>query len=626
VLLDKRSPVPDWLRRRFFNTGDEIGLDGGKYSRFGERKNIAAGAGTSIDDVFSVWRLDVPAADTVTLGAIQAGGETHNMYGIAAVPMETHRSRDDVGSFAGNPTKKWSRLSTDAQGILSSDGEIERSKDIDVFRFDWRGGVAEVACHTNGFTTLDPVVSVYDASDSLVGYARAPRIGRGRTAVKMNLPEGTYYVAVTGSDEVGEVGGYHVQVSPASANLPAPLRASPKLALQATPIKTGVELSWSDIPTAKSYIVEKSTDAVTYQTLASTASTRISDKSDPGQLGIYRVRAETADGPVSAPRLIATPSAAATRVQTFGSSPRSVIVEWRDVLRDRGYRIERSTNGGPFATIGTAPENACGFCDTTVSPDRRYAYRVATINSPTQEAISESVSALSGVADFSAIPIGNEGIALTRKTDNSKARYFIERAVGGSDSFVTIGAVNGDTQRFVDRTAVGGEEPKYRVVTVEDVSELSEVKSEPASSIRLPDWLADEHFFALRYTGKINIAKGGKYNFYLASDDGSRLFLDGAMVVNNDERHVDQIVCGTIEVEAGIHDFEVQYFEHDGNKKLELTWAGVGPYAEVPSEILSNVVMHYYTGTWWRLPFTRSCALSDVVHVKKPNLAGTPGN
>jgi PA14 domain len=198
--------------------------------------------------------------------------------------------------------------------------------------------------------------------------------------------------------------------------------------------------------------------------------------------------------------------------------------------------------------------------------------------------------------------------------------------VGGSDSFVTIGAVNGDTQRFVDRTAVGGEEPKYRVVTVEDVSELSEVKSEPASSIRLPDWLADEHFFALRYTGKINIAKGGKYNFYLASDDGSRLFLDGAMVVNNDERHVDQIVCGTIEVEAGIHDFEVQYFEHDGNKKLELTWAGVGPYAEVPSEILSNVVMHYYTGTWWRLPFTRSCALSDVVHVKKPNLAGTPGN
>jgi FecR protein len=323
VLLDKRSPVPDWLRRRFFNTGDEIGLDGGKYSRFGERKNIAAGAGTSIDDVFSVWRLDVPAADTVTLGAIQAGGETHNMYGIAAVPMETHRSRDDVGSFAGNPTKKWSRLSTDAQGILSSDGEIERSKDIDVFRFDWRGGVAEVACHTNGFTTLDPVVSVYDASDSLVGYARAPRIGRGRTAVKMNLPEGTYYVAVTGSDEVGEVGGYHVQVSPASANLPAPLRASPKLALQATPIKTGVELSWSDIPTAKSYIVEKSTDAVTYQTLASTASTRISDKSDPGQLGIYRVRAETADGPVSAPRLIATPSAAATRVQTFGSSPRS---------------------------------------------------------------------------------------------------------------------------------------------------------------------------------------------------------------------------------------------------------------------------------------------------------------
>jgi hypothetical protein len=133
--------------------------------------------------------------------------------------------------------------------------------------------------------------------------------------------------------------------------------------------------------------------------------------------------------------------------------------------------------------------------------------------------------------------------------------------------------------------------------------------------------VADEHFFALRFTGKIKIAERGKYNFYLNSDDGSRLFLDGALVVNNDERHVEQTVCGTIEVEAGTHDLEVQYFEHDGNKKLELSWAGAVPYAEVPRDILSSLAVHYYKGTWWRLPFTRSCAISDVVNVKKPAIA-----
>jgi hypothetical protein len=626
VLLDKRSPVPDWLRRRFFNTGDEIGLDGGKYSRFGERKNIAVGAGTSIDDTFSVWRLDVVSAETVTLGAIQAGGETHNMYGIAAVPMEANRGRDEIGGIADKSSKKWSRLVSDGQGVLSADGEIERSKDIDAFRFDWKGGALEAVCQTNGFTTLDPVLSVYDASDSLVGYARAPRIGRERTAVKMNLPQGAYYVAVSGSDDVGEVGGYHIQVAPAESDVPAPVPASQSFVLEGTPVRTGAELSWNEVPAAKSYVVEKSTDAVTFQPLMTTASTRIEAKSEPGQLCIYRVRTEVAEGPVTAPLLIATPSAAVSRLQVFGSSPRSIILEWRDVVRERGYWIERSQNGGPFELIGTAPENACGFRDTNVSPDSRYAYRVATISSATQVAMSEPVSALSGVADLSAVAIGNDGVALSWKTNNSKARYFIERAVGGSDSFVTIGAVNGDTQGFIDRTVIGGEEPRYRVVTVEDASELNEIRKESVESVRLPEWLTDEHFFALRYTGKINIAKRGKYNFYLASDDGSRLFIDGALVVNNDERHVEQIVCGTIEVEAGVHDIEVQYFEHDGNKSLALAWAGVVPYSEVPADVLSNLVLHYYSGTWWRLPFTRSLALSDVVHVKKPQLAISPGN
>jgi hypothetical protein len=69
----------------------------------------------------------------------------------------------------------------------------------------------------------------------------------------------------------------------------------------------------------------------------------------------------------------------------------------------------------------------------------------------------------------------------------------------------------------------------------------------------------------------------------------------------------------------GIHDLEVQYFEHDGNKKLELLWAGPGaPYGEVPQQALSSLEFHYYQGKWWRLPFDRICAVSEVVKVKEP--------
>ena len=137
--------------------------------------------------------------------------------------------------------------------------------------------------------------------------------------------------------------------------------------------------------------------------------------------------------------------------------------------------------------------------------------------------------------------------------------------------------------------------------------------------MRLPDWAAKEDFFALRFVGKIKVPKRGKFNFYLNSDDGSRLFIDGSMVVNNDERHSEQTVVGTIRLEAGLHDLEVQYFQHDGNKKLELLWAGPGAsYSEVPPANLPSLVCRQYSGKWWRLPFDRSCAISDVVEIRKP--------
>jgi hypothetical protein len=68
--------------------------------------------------------------------------------------------------------------------------------------------------------------------------------------------------------------------------------------------------------------------------------------------------------------------------------------------------------------------------------------------------------------------------------------------------------------------------------------------------------------------------------------------LDGALVINNDECNVEETVCGTIELETGIHDLEAQYFEHDGDKMLELSWAGPVPYAEVPQYALSSLMVH----------------------------------
>ena len=92
------------------------------------------------------------------LGAMQVGGEYHNMYAIAAVPLEMHDGRDDfpgsLEQFAGSATP----LIPNQNGNQFIDGAIERPSDADVFSFDWRGGIVEVACQTSGFTTLDPIL------------------------------------------------------------------------------------------------------------------------------------------------------------------------------------------------------------------------------------------------------------------------------------------------------------------------------------------------------------------------------------------------------------------------------------------------------------------------------------
>ncbi len=44
--------------------------------------------------------------------------------------------------------------------------------------------------------------------------------------------------------------------------------------------------------------------------------------------------------------------------------------------------------------------------------------------------------------------------------------------------------------------------------------------------------------YALRFTGEIQIDQAGKYTFFTSSDDGSRLYIDNQLVVDNDGVHV----------------------------------------------------------------------------------------
>jgi hypothetical protein len=69
--------------------------------------------------------------------------------------------------------------------------------------------------------------------------------------------------------------------------------------------------------------------------------------------------------------------------------------------------------------------------------------------------------------------------------------------------------------------------------------------------------------FGSEITGYLNVASVGDFLFTLDSDDGSMLYIDGALVVNNgyDRGHDPRTVSGLASLSAGTHPFKIEFFE-----------------------------------------------------------------
>jgi mono/diheme cytochrome c family protein len=81
---------------------------------------------------------------------------------------------------------------------------------------------------------------------------------------------------------------------------------------------------------------------------------------------------------------------------------------------------------------------------------------------------------------------------------------------------------------------------------------------------------------ALRFEGFLRIDREGRYTFHLASDDSSRLLIDGKTIVDNDGIHPAQDRAKSIKLTRGMHRFVVEYFNAAGEIELEVGIEGAG--------------------------------------------------
>ena len=83
--------------------------------------------------------------------------------------------------------------------------------------------------------------------------------------------------------------------------------------------------------------------------------------------------------------------------------------------------------------------------------------------------------------------------------------------------------------------------------------------------------------FGIVFTGTINIPTSGSYRFYTSSDDGSKLYIDGVLRVNNDGLHgFVERASSSFNLNQGPHDIKVLFLEATGDQRLEVRWQGPG--------------------------------------------------
>lgn len=114
-------------------------------------------------------------------------------------------------------------------------------------------------------------------------------------------------------------------------------------------------------------------------------------------------------------------------------------------------------------------------------------------------------------------------------------------------------------------------------------------------NVDLPDaeaFRAVESPFVTHVLGWLDLAAAGAYTFRLISDDGSKLWIDGALVVDHDGQHGATAKTGApVQLQAGRRELRIEHFDSGGKRALRLEWQPPGQpgFGPVPAAALRTI-------------------------------------
>ncbi len=171
--------------------------------------------------------------------------------------------------------------------------------------------------------------------------------------------------------------------------------------------------------------------------------------------------------------------------------------------------------------------------------------------------------AIKGLAAFLADPLhvrpsGRMPALLTRDESRAVANYLLQGApYDAPPPNMTYTYFEGDWERLPD---FDGLRPR---------------RSGQSSGFDLDLARRPQHF-AMRFEGHLRVDRDGEYHFHLTSDDGSKLWVGGKLVVANDGVHAANTASGTVRLTKGVHKFAAGVFNAGGPFELNVEIEGPG--------------------------------------------------
>lgn len=277
------------------------------------------------------------------------------------------------------------------------------------------------------------------------------------------------------------------------------------------------------------------------------------------------------------------------------------------------FEVYRSTtSGGPFKLIAILNANANSYVDSGLESNVQYFYLVRGVNSqggsvPTNETNTKTLVDIQP-------PTAPSGLEVVKTTESSVTlawhdsddnvgvyKYDVykdgEKTLVTSETSIVVnfldpakiyhftvkardlaGNVSVASQQVTAATINNGLSYQYyegEWDNLPNFSALSPVSMGAVDNFTLEPRLRDDNY-AFVFEGKINCPSNGTYTFYTSSDDGSKLYINGSQVVNNDGLHGSQERSGQRSLSAGKHNIRVEFFERTGGEALSVSWRGPG--------------------------------------------------